>query len=119
MRDFACRYLAVEDIWIPLGENGGGLQEIFDPLVLIQPGEHGHQRSLGRQAEGSAHRAVARSPAEPRHIHSVPDHGDLLRRVALALEPPPHRLGIHQDAICEPAGEPHKNDNQGDGIKAP
>lgn len=41
LKDFACRYLAVEDIWIPLGENL--LIEMFQPLwnsVLDGFGNH-------------------------------------------------------------------------------
>jgi hypothetical protein len=41
LKDFACRYLAVEDIWIPLGENL--LIEMFQPLwnsVLEGFGNH-------------------------------------------------------------------------------
>jgi hypothetical protein len=77
LKDFACRYLAVEDIWIPLGENL--LIEMFQPLwnsVLDGFGNHdpGSGRYNGmRPPWHVVHSGIAWAAKCQHHSKSVED----------------------------------------------
>lgn len=94
--DFRCRYLVVEDIWIPLGE--ALLISHFEPIwnIVVE--------GFGKHASGAARRAGMRSAWDTIHPgrswaeHEQPREetaDDILRRVAdffLAKKPPEEKL---------------------------